>query len=59
MQNLDRACYADTGGLFHNPRKQLAMSDRSAEAGVSAVLVNFGFAGREPVGVEGQSVVPG
>ena len=31
-------CYTDMGGLFHNTRKQLQLSDRFAEAGVSAVL---------------------
>ncbi|MEE8390298.1 MAG: saccharopine dehydrogenase NADP-binding domain-containing protein [Anaerolineae bacterium] len=31
-------CYTDLGGLFHNTRKQLELSDRFAEAGVSAVL---------------------
>ncbi len=30
--------YTDMGGLFHNTRKQLELSDRFAEAGVSAVL---------------------
>jgi saccharopine dehydrogenase-like NADP-dependent oxidoreductase len=30
--------YTDLGGLFYNTRKQLALSDRWAEAGVSAVL---------------------
>ncbi|MBN1485149.1 MAG: saccharopine dehydrogenase NADP-binding domain-containing protein [Chloroflexia bacterium] len=30
--------YTDMGGLFHTTRKQLALSDRFAEAGVSAVL---------------------
>jgi lysine 6-dehydrogenase len=30
--------YTDLGGLFYNTRKQLAMSDRFAEGGVSAVL---------------------
>ena len=32
------ACYTDMGGLFHTTRKQLKLSDRFAEAGVSAVL---------------------
>jgi saccharopine dehydrogenase (NAD+, L-lysine-forming) len=31
-------CYTDMGGLFHTTRKQLRLSDRFAEAGVSAVL---------------------
>ena len=31
-------CYTDMGGLFHNTRKQLKLSGRFAEAGVSAVL---------------------
>jgi len=31
-------CYTDMGGLFHTTRKQLELSDRFAEAGVSAVL---------------------
>ncbi len=31
-------CYTDMGGLFHTTRKQLQLSDRFAEAGVSAVL---------------------
>jgi saccharopine dehydrogenase-like NADP-dependent oxidoreductase len=30
--------YTDMGGLFHTTRKQLELSDRFAEAGVSAVL---------------------
>jgi len=30
--------YTDLGGLFYNTRKQLAMNDRFAEGGVSAVL---------------------
>jgi saccharopine dehydrogenase-like NADP-dependent oxidoreductase len=30
--------YTDMGGLFHTTRKQLALSDRFAEAGISAVL---------------------
>jgi saccharopine dehydrogenase (NAD+, L-lysine-forming) len=30
--------YADMGGLFHTTRKQLALQDRFAEAGVSAIL---------------------
>jgi saccharopine dehydrogenase (NAD+, L-lysine-forming) len=30
--------YTDMGGLFHTTRKQLALGDRFAEAGVSAVL---------------------
>jgi saccharopine dehydrogenase-like NADP-dependent oxidoreductase len=30
--------YTDMGGLFHKTRKQLELSDRFAEAGVSAVL---------------------
>lgn len=33
-----RVPYVDMGGLFHTTRKQLALSDRFAEAGVSAVL---------------------
>lgn len=33
-----RVPYTDMGGLFHNTRKQLGLSDRFAEAGVSAVL---------------------
>ncbi len=32
------ACYTDMGGLFHTTRKQLELSDRFAEAGLSAVL---------------------
>jgi saccharopine dehydrogenase-like NADP-dependent oxidoreductase len=44
--NLDvmRACleaethYTDMGGLFHNTRKQLALHDQFAEAGLTAVL---------------------
>jgi saccharopine dehydrogenase (NAD+, L-lysine-forming) len=32
------AHYTDMGGLFHNTRKQLKLSDRFAEAGLSAVL---------------------
>ncbi len=32
------ACYTDMGGLFHLTRKQLELSDRFAEAGLSAVL---------------------
>ena len=31
-------CYTDMGGLFHTTRKQLELSDRFAEAGLSAVL---------------------
>jgi saccharopine dehydrogenase (NAD+, L-lysine-forming) len=30
--------YTDMGGLFHNTRKQLALHNRFAEAGVSAIL---------------------
>jgi len=30
--------YTDMGGLFHNTRKQIALNDRFAEAGVAAVL---------------------
>jgi lysine 6-dehydrogenase len=33
-----RVPYTDLGGLFYNTRKQLAMNDRFAEGGVSAVL---------------------
>ncbi|HET89583.1 MAG TPA: saccharopine dehydrogenase, partial [Chloroflexi bacterium] len=32
------AHYTDMGGLFHTTRKQLELSDRFAEAGLSAVL---------------------
>ncbi len=33
-----RVSYTDLGGLFHTTRKQLELSDRFAEAGLSAVL---------------------
>ena len=33
-----RVHYTDLGGLFHTTRRQLALSDRFAEAGLSAVL---------------------
>lgn len=33
-----QASYTDLGGLFHTTRKQLELSDRFAEAGLSAVL---------------------
>jgi saccharopine dehydrogenase-like NADP-dependent oxidoreductase len=33
-----RVSYTDMGGLFHTTRKQLELSDRFAEAGLSAVL---------------------
>ena len=42
--NVMRAClkarthYTDLGGLFHNTRKQLALHDEFAEAGLTAVL---------------------